>query len=307
MSSFKLIWPQDSYELEATLDGTDDFLKRLNRLEKDQLPEHERKFKEKLKTDTINNVAIFKSQLESHKNTIEGRITAINSSLRSVNFSPITYIQLLYQSTTDEEIRSFKDQLRNVLSDRFTKDLYAEGKYLQIKKLIEKFKGREGASDQDRKWTQKVTDVRNWFTFAATERFKDTDQEKEYYPDSGGKSGGEKERLAYTVLASALLYQYGKDFKFVIIDEAFGKGSEESARFGMELFRELNLQILVITPLQKINVIERYIKKVHFVRKVKDTESYVDDWTIEEYRKKKEEYLRNEGTRRHQEKSLELV
>ena len=127
---------------------------------------------------------------------------------------------------------------------------------------------------------QKKTKIRNWFTFAASEKYQDTNQEKEYYPDSGGKSGGEKERLAYTVLASALLYQYGENFKFVVIDEAFGKGSDESARFGMELFRELGLQLLVITPLQKINVIEKYIKKVHFVRKVDGVESYVDDWII---------------------------
>ena len=307
MESFKLIWPQDSYELEATINGIEEFLQRMNKLERDQLPEHERKFKEKLRTDTINNVAIFKSQLESHKNSIEERITAINNSLKSVNFSPSTYIQLLYQSTNDEEIRAFREQLRIVLSDRFTENLYAEEKYLQIKELIEKFKGQEGRSDQDRKWTQKVTNVRNWFTFAASEKFQDTNEEKEYYPDSGGKSGGEKERLAYTVLASALLYQYGESFKFVIIDEAFGKGSEESARFGMELFRELGLQLLVITPLQKINVIEKYIKKVHFVRKVNNLESYVDDWTIEEYQKKKEEYLQNEGTRRNQEKGLEFI
>ena len=291
MESFKMIWPQDSYDLEATIRGVEDFLQRLKKLQDDQLPKHEKKFREKLRTDTINNVAIFKSQLESYKNDIEERVTSINNSLRSVNFSPSTYIQLLYRANPDEEIRNFREEIRAVLSDRFTNDLYTEDKYLQIKMLIEKFKGREGKSDQDRRWAKKVTDVRNWFTFAASEKYQDTEDEKEYYPDSGGKSGGEKERLAYTVLASALIYQYGEGFKFVIIDEAFGKGSEESARFGMELFKELGLQILVITPLQKINVIEKYIKKVHFVRKV-GKESYVDDWTIDEYQERKREYLK---------------
>ena len=303
MQSFKHLWPQDSYDLEATISGIDEFLAKLIKLVGDELPEHEEKFKEKLRTDTINNVAIFKTQLESYKEAIEERIEIINTSLKSVNFSPETYIQLLHQNTTDEEIKEFREQLRKVLSDRFTDDLYTEEKYLQIKELIEKFKGRAGTSDQDRKWSQKVTDVRNWFTFAASEKFQDNHKEKEYYPDSGGKSGGEKERLAYTVLASALLSQYGKYFKFVIIDEAFGKGSEESARFGMELFRELGLQLLVITPLQKINVIEKYIKRVHFVRKIKNKESYVDDWTLEEYQKKKKEFLKNDKIGRLEEES----
>jgi hypothetical protein len=38
------------------------------------------------------------------------------------------------------------------------------------------------------------------------------------------------------------------------IDEAFGRGSDDSARYGLELFRKLNLQLLVVTPLQKIHI-----------------------------------------------------
>ena len=46
--------------------------------------------------------------------------------------------------------------------------------------------------------------------------------------------------------ASALAYQYGlgkrqkfDGFRLVIIDEAFGRGSEESTDYGLTLFREL--------------------------------------------------------------------
>ena len=80
--------------------------------------------------------------------------------------------------------------------------------------------------------------------------------EHEHYTDSGGKSGGQKEKLAYTVLAASLAYQFGlewgavrsRSFRFVVIDEAFGRGSDESARYGLELFRKLNLQLLIVTP-----------------------------------------------------------
>ncbi|MCR4302097.1 MAG: hypothetical protein NUV51_10840, partial [Sulfuricaulis sp.] len=68
-------------------------------------------------------------------------------------------------------------------------------------------------------------------------------------------------------------YQFGlewntnrsRSFRFVVIDEAFGRGSDESARYGLELFKKLNLQLLIVTPLQKIHVIEDYISAVHFV------------------------------------------
>ena len=36
--------------------------------------------------------------------------------------------------------------------------------------IIERFRGRDGHADADQAWTRRVTDVRNWFTFAASER-----------------------------------------------------------------------------------------------------------------------------------------
>lgn len=50
-----------------------------------------------------------------------------------------------------------------------------------------------------------------------------------------------------------------------MIDEAFGRGSDESTRFGLELFTGLGLQILVVTPLQKIATIEPYVEAVGLV------------------------------------------
>jgi hypothetical protein len=63
-------------------------------------------------------------------------------------------------------------------------------------------------TDLDQRWTRKVTDVRNWFTFAASERWREDDTEHEHYSDSGGKSGGQKEKLAYTILAATELEEF---------------------------------------------------------------------------------------------------
>ena len=161
-----------------------------------------------------------------------------------------------------------------------------------MKAIIERFRGREGQTDLDRRWTRKVTDVRNWFVFSASERWREDKKEHEHYTDSGGKSGGQKEKLAYTVLAASLAYQFGlgwgdvrsKTFRFVVIDEAFGRGSDESARFGLELFKRLNLQILIVTPLQKIHIIEPYVSSVGFVHNEDGQESRLRNLTIAEYR-----------------------
>ena len=44
----------------------------------------------------------------------------------------------------------------------------------------------------------------SWFAFSASERWRSDDSEHEHYSDSGGKSGGQKEKLAYTMLAASL-------------------------------------------------------------------------------------------------------
>jgi uncharacterized protein YPO0396 len=83
---------------------------------------------------------------------------------------------------------------------------------MQVKAIIDRFRGREGLSEQDRRWTAKVSDVRNWFLFAASERWREDGSEHEHYSDSGGKSGGQKEKLAYTILAASLAYQFGLEW-----------------------------------------------------------------------------------------------
>src|SRR5262249_8548656 len=117
------------------------------------------------------------------------------------------------------------------------------------------------------------------------------DTEYEHYADSAGKSGGQKEKLAYTILAASLAYQFklewgaatSRTFRFAVIDEAFGRGSDESTRFALELFGKLGLQLLIVTPLQKIHVIEPYVSAVGFVDNPTSMDSRLANLTIEEY------------------------
>ena len=163
---------------------------------------------------------------------------------------------------------------------------------MAVKAIIDRFRGRDGKSDLDERWTAKVTDVRNWFLFAASERWREDDSEHEHYSDSGGKSGGQKEKLADTVLAASLAYQFGlewgavrsRSFRFVVIDEAFGRGSDESAHYGLRLFQQLNLQLLIVTPLQKIHIIEPFVSSVGFVHNEGGRASKLRNLSIEDYR-----------------------
>jgi uncharacterized protein YPO0396 len=270
----------------------------LRSLQADDLPRFEARFKELLNENTIREIANFQSQLARERETIKERIARINDSLTQIDFNEGRYIRLEAQLTMDAEIRDFQSALRTCTEGTLTGSdeiQYSEAKFLQVKHIIERVRGREGLSEQDRRWAAKVTDVRNWFVFAASERWRADDAEHEHYSDSGGKSGGQKEKLAYTILAASLAYQFGlewgavrsRTFRFVAIDEAFGRGSDESAQYGLRLFAQLNLQLLVVTPLQKIHIIEPYVSSVGFVHNEEGRASKLSNLTIAEYRAEK--------------------
>lgn len=298
MQEYRSAYPVETREAAAAVEAADEYRRMLDVLRRDDLPRFERRFKELLNENTIREVANFQSQLRRESQVIRERIDRINRSLREIEFNPGRYIRLEASAAIDAEVREFQQDLKGCTEGTLVgsgDEAYSEAKFLQVKKIIERFRGREGSTDLDERWTRKVTDVRNWFVFSASERFIEGDAEHEHYADSGGKSGGQKEKLAYTVLAASLAYQFGlewgetrsRSFRFVVIDEAFGRGSDESATYALELFRKLNLQLLVVTPLQKIHVIEPFVANVGFISNTDGQRSKLRNLTIEQYRAEK--------------------
>jgi uncharacterized protein YPO0396 len=136
-----------------------------------------------------------------------------------------------------------------------------------------------------------VIDVRNWFDFRAKESFRADDSHKQDYSGASGKSGGEKNRLASTILATAIAYQYGisvddkqtETFRLVAVDEMFSKTDDEFSEYLLQLFKEFHLQLLIIQPLDaKIHLVQKYVERYHIVTK-RGASSSVRTLTVKEY------------------------
>ncbi len=294
MGEFRRQYPVETGELDDSVESADGYRELHGRLTGDDLPRFRGQFKTYLNQNTIRDIAGFQSQLNKQAELIRRRIATINTSLVGVDYNPGRYIRLEPLPSPHSDIRDFRADLRACTDDAVSgedSDHYSEQKFLQVSRIIERFRGRDGLTEADRRWTRFVTDVRNWYTFAASERYREDDAEYEHYADSGGKSGGQKEKLAYTILAASLAYQFklewgaakSRTFRFAVIDEAFGRGSDESTRFALELFGRLGLQLLIVTPLQKIHVIEPYVSAVGFVDNPQSNDSRLQTLTISEY------------------------
>lgn len=266
MSNFLRDYPEESLELRPEIDFAKDFVALRNRIETEELPRHKERFHEFLSTNLIGDMAMFKSRLERHEEAIHDRIRLVNKALKRIPFSTETFVQIVSNQNRSPEIREFLAELKNCIaggihpSDEDRARIFAN-----IRKLMDKF-------EKDAPWTQRVTDARNWMEFGVRELTKAEEREVNYFAASSGKSGGQKARLAFTILASAIMAQYGlagnedssKTFRLVVIDEAFARTDEENSRQALELFQSLGLQLIVVSPFDaKARIVEDFVDSFH--------------------------------------------
>ena len=109
------------------------------------LPRFEAQFKDSLNQNTIHEVVAFNAFLDSRRQDIVNRIGEINQSLAGIEYNPGRHIQLEHQTTSDPDVREFGSDLRACSEGTIgDEDQYSEQKYLQVERLIERFRGRDG-------------------------------------------------------------------------------------------------------------------------------------------------------------------
>jgi uncharacterized protein YPO0396 len=296
MQEYARAWPVDTREVDVHAGAADEFRHMLAALQLQDLPRLLERFQQSLNEDTVRAFAGLHAQLARDGEQVRERVAALNQTLHAIDYNPGRYIRLEAVENQDAELRDFQRDLRAcIASAEGTNDADLEARFLQVKRLVQRFRGREGSTELDQRWTWKVTDPRNWFVYTASERWREDDREHEHYADAAGRSGGQKEKLAYTVLAAGLACQFGlgpddraRSFRFAMIDEAFGRGSDDSARYALELFKRIGLQLLVVTPLQKIHVIEPYVAGLGFVHSEAGQRSMLHYLGIGEYREQRD-------------------
>lgn len=285
------LYPADMRDFGNTMDSLEEYRRYHEHLIHDDLPQFKSRFKRMLNQETVQGIVQFRQHLEFVRERMERGIREVNRSMKEINFSEGRYLELIARSNPDITIREFKSELRSCTEDSAGSgkdDVFSEDRFLQVKKLIERFR-------TEIRWTKKVCDVRNWLVFQISEKRRKDDQEVARYSDSNRKSGGEKEKLAYTILAASLAYQFGlklgetrsDSFRFVMIDEAFHKASSDSTRYGMELFKLFNLQLLLVTPNKDIPIIEQYVSTVGLTHKNEASHSMLYTTDIETFMEKR--------------------
>lgn len=296
-------WRSDVHALPdaQNLHLISEYQKFYEKLKKEDLVRHEQRFNSYLHETLTNQVSSFRMFFVGWEKSIKDTIEMLNKSLKAIDFStsPSTYIQIVNFKKTNTDIVEFRKELEGAIPNIREVDSSIDGRRnhfeQKIQPLIQHLR--------DEQWRRKVMDVRNWYSYRAEEFYKETDQKRNVYESMGQLSGGEKAQLTYTILGSAIAYQFGltKDglqsnsLRFIAIDEAFKAQDEDKARYLISLCKQLHLQLLVVTPSDNIHIVEDDISFVHYVER-NGNESRLFDMPIEVFKEEREKFLTNDNT-----------
>jgi len=300
LSKFK-DWRSDVNSLPDSthLELISEYQNFLTRLENDNLPKFEKKFNDYLQETITNKVGDFRMFFENWSDSIKENIKHLNESLKEIDFKnkPQTYIQLVAPNKINDEVKEFRKLLEEAVPNVYQMEKNIEGRKHHFNNYIQPFIERLDKEE----WRKKVMDVRSWFTYKAEEFYKETNSKSKTYESMGALSGGQKAQLTYTILGSAIAYQFGltnynqglesKSFRFIAIDEAFKAQDEEKAKYLLSLCKQLHLQLLVVTPLNDLHIVEDNISYVHYVEIKDEKHSWLYDMPIEQFKEEKANYL----------------
>jgi uncharacterized protein YPO0396 len=299
-------WNTDTHRLSVNADFIDDYIALLEKIEKQELADYKLQFKKYLNEEMITKMSDFQTWLERQEEDIEESIETLNKSLARINFKsyPETFIRLHAEKDYAPKVKEFKIKLHdwkpNIVEFERTKDdSILEASFDKIKLLLDSLTNEESTRKE-------VLDVRNWLKFKAVEHHRE-DPTKIFrsYTGTAKLSGGEGAQLTYTILGSAIAYQFGihseglntNSFRFICVDEAFSKQDDEKARFLMELCKQLHLQLMVVSPAkaEEVAIVEPYIARVHFVQRKDNRQSVVFDMPIKQLQEHRQQFLESVG------------
>ena len=260
-------WAERSTNLVDDIEATEDFLAILTRLEADRLPDFEHKFRDLLRTQSQNNIGQLRAVISQAIRDVHQRLEPVNESLRATPFDTerMTWLRLVAQQRHTQEVKDFLAELLAITEGAFHQDqetfAQAEARFASMDALLQRL---GSAETTDLSWRRRVLDTRRHVDFVAHE-LDEADEIADIYSGSGGRSGGQRQRLVTFCLAASLRYQLtdradgDPPYGLVVLDEAFDKTDIHYTRAGLEVFHSFGFQLLLATPLKMLQTIEQYV------------------------------------------------
>jgi uncharacterized protein YPO0396 len=124
----------------------------------------------------------------------------------------------------------------------------------------------------------------NWDVYVLAELRKDSSETVvNWHTDSDGNSGGQKAKLACTIVAAAMAFRMNhtrrKDstaFRLVMVDEIFAKSDDVNSAYALRIFEQFDFQLLLVTPRDgRLKLVTPYVGSFHLFQNPTSSNSTV--------------------------------
>lgn len=294
-------WEAETINLDANTEAVClvEYEDLYNKIKGEELEQQQDKFNTLLNENMIRAMTSYRESFNKHEEEIVENIENINQSLQKIIYTKQydTYISIENKKTNSQKIKDFKEMISTWQPNQVKLQTATKEERNEIlANCFDKIKSTIVRLSEDDSWRKEVSDVRNWFDFSAKEFYREDQKLYKTHENTATDSGGEAAKLTYTILCSAIAYQFGitqnnrKSLRFIAVDEAFSKTDQNMSKYLMELCQELGLQLMVVTPLTNIHIAEPFISYCHYVEKKIGEKSFVRNLSKEKLLAKKLEF-----------------
>ena len=265
------------------IEGISDYLSEEEKLEKFVIAANREEF-EKAKSRFYEIFrADFLAQMKNNIDTARKSFAKLNKVLEELSYGEDKYeFKITFNRQKEKLYRMIMAESNmqgeaNLWSNNFDSEFKDE-----IEELQEKLLSADNAED---KVVREYTDYRSYLDFDIIIKKivkNDNDETKiltlHFSDISGEKSGGETQVPFYVAIAASFyqLYSFGSTARLILFDEAFEKMDEIRITSMMNLLKKLNLQVILITPPDKIDIIKDNVDSVIIVNR-RNNKSYATE------------------------------
>lgn len=259
VATFRSHWEIIAAEWAADLSAVPVYINYFNELISEGLPELVEQFKERLNRHTTQSLAGLREKIESERDDIRARIELINDVLQRTEFRPGSFLRLQSRKDLFAHVQDFEKQLRLTFEQATAED-DPETRFTQLQRVIEVLDKASNPTTAGTLESLRLLDPRYQMSFYAEELDRQSNEVRDVLNSSSGKSGGEKEAFAGTIVAASLAYVLTPDgadrpiYCTVFLDEAFSNTAEAVSRRVLRVFRELHVHVNLITPFKNLNL-----------------------------------------------------
>lgn len=305
-------WQPLTVDWPTGLDGLPDYLEHYYYVEKEGLPELIDQFKERLNKHATQSLARIKTKLESEREDILERIDTINRVLKRTEFKQGSHLKLGSKREKYPHVQEFERKVRSALSQATSDD--HEARFNLLAEVVEILEKASAPGTSNNMESLRLLDPRYQMSFFAEEIDSQTFSVRDVLESSSGKSGGEKESFAGTIVAASLAYVLTPDgydkpiYCTVFLDEAFSNTAEAVSRRVLRVFKELHIHVNLITPYKNLNLARESARSLLIAERDPELhESHLCEVTWEEIDRRMAEQKRSAiGASLHDEITAEI-